>query len=391
MASRRAALSRLIHNYGDLTTELAQNEGDLSRLVTASNDVFEAFASEDENISLTVSRLPSALNQTSETLAKVDRLGEVLGPTLDDLRPAFRQLDVANREVLPLVREGEPILRNEIRPFVRTARPYVRDLRPAARNLAQATPDLSTSFGELNRFFNMFAFNPAPGEESKRRPETGVDPVTDGYGAGDANREEGYLFWLHWVTTNGNSVFSTSDASGPFRRVLFQLNCESVRVLIEEIGAAFTERLRPLVGDAQAELLGPPGAEALLTTILGQNPLTACVTLESFGFKSGDEASKAAQQPDAQDAEDQQKAQQLLDDLEGKGVDVDELRNQAQEKLQGESSPAPQSGGDAGGGSSSQGSRGPAPEPRDETAPTDEPGTLEGAGAPTGGIEAGGD
>ena len=93
-ADRREELAQLIHNYGILTDELGRADTDLVRLVTASNDVFETLASVDANISQTVAQLPGTLRTTENTLAKVDGLGEVLGPTLDDLRPAVESLCV---------------------------------------------------------------------------------------------------------------------------------------------------------------------------------------------------------------------------------------------------------------------------------------------------------
>jgi hypothetical protein len=100
---------------------------------------------------------------------------------------------------------------------VRVARPAVRDLRPAAINLAKATPDLVASFHELNRFFNMAAYNPR-----------GREPVT-GNAAADRNRDEGYLFWLAWVSQNTTSLFSTSDAQGPLRRFTIFFTCTTIR------------------------------------------------------------------------------------------------------------------------------------------------------------------
>src|SRR5204863_49593 len=85
--------------------------------------------------------------------------------------------------------------------------------RRAAINLAEASPDIAKSFHELNRFFNMGAYNP-----NGREPVTG-NPVTD------ANRDEGYLFWLAWVGQNTTSLFSTSDAQGPLRRFIAFFNC----------------------------------------------------------------------------------------------------------------------------------------------------------------------
>ena len=240
IASRKSELKRLINNYGDLTNALADRDNDVRRFISASNTTLSAFAQENDNIAEAVARLPGALRQTEQTLSKVNTFSGVLGPALESLRPAFRQLDVANREVLPFVREAEPILRKQIRPFVRVARPYVQDLRPAARDLRTAIPDLNDALFELNRFFNMAAFNP-----------NGAEPVP-----GDLNdarkRDEGYLFWAGWVAQNTNSLFSTSDASGPFRRALFGTSCDLVRAQVISEPA-----LGPLLG--LTDLLAPTG------------------------------------------------------------------------------------------------------------------------------------
>jgi phospholipid/cholesterol/gamma-HCH transport system substrate-binding protein len=240
VAERKTELKRLINNYGDLTHTLADRDNDIQRLITASNATLSAFAQENDNIAEAVARLPGALRQTEETLGKVGDFSRVLRPALNSLRPAFRQLDVANREVLPFVREAEPITRKQIRPFVQIARPYVQDLRPAARNLRIATPDLSDALYELNRFFNMAAYNP------KGREPVPADP-------GEARkRDEGYLFWVGWVAQNTVSLFSTSDASGPFRRALFGTGCDLIRAEV-----AMEPALGPLLG--LTDLLAPTG------------------------------------------------------------------------------------------------------------------------------------
>src|SRR5205085_11977244 len=43
------------------------------------------------------------------------------------------------------------------------------------------------------------------------------------------NRDEGYLFWLAWVSHLTGSLFSTSDSQGPFRRTLQGFSCETIR------------------------------------------------------------------------------------------------------------------------------------------------------------------
>jgi len=206
VARRRDNLKRLIANYGSLTTELGRSDEDIVRLVAASNEALSGFAAADEDISLAVSRLPGALSETRLALGKVDPFARRLGPALESLRPAFRELDDANRAVLPLVREATPIVRDEIRPFTRVAQPFIGDLGRAARPLNKGNDDLAISFGELNRFFNIGAFNPGGAEE------------LTGNLAVDRERQEGYLYWLGWTAQNTVSLFHTGDAQGPFRR-----------------------------------------------------------------------------------------------------------------------------------------------------------------------------
>jgi phospholipid/cholesterol/gamma-HCH transport system substrate-binding protein len=207
VATRRRNLRTLVHNYSLLTAELARRDEDLTRLVQTSSAVFGTLASEEQNVSRFVAGLPGALGETKTTLGKVDTLGRRLGPALDSLRPAIRRLDPANRAVLPLAKEGTPIVRNQIRPFARLAQPFTQDLGGGARKLARAAPDLSQSFLELNRFFNLGAYNPG-----------GREGLT-GHMARDRARQEGYLYWLAWAAQNGVSLFNTADAQGPFRRI----------------------------------------------------------------------------------------------------------------------------------------------------------------------------
>ena len=205
-ARRRVALKRLINRYGSLMQEVGRHPAELRRLVSASGSVFDALASEDTNLSETIARLPGTLRQTESTLARVDTLADVMGPALTRLREPFRTLDATNAAVRPFLRETTPIVRDQIRPFARAGRPYVANLEPAARDLAKASPDLTETFRELNRFFNMAAYNPG-GAEAPR--------VVDG----NDTREESFLYWLAWTANNGVSLFGTADAQGVYRRL----------------------------------------------------------------------------------------------------------------------------------------------------------------------------
>ena len=227
LKERRTQLARLVHNSGETFEELATKDEELSRLVVASERTFGALAAEDRNISLAVSRLPTTLAQAEETLLKVDELGQVMGPAFEALRPAARQLKPTNDAIRPFAEEAMPIIRDQVRPFVRTARPYIRNLEPAAENLHEASPDLRGAFFELNRLFNMLAYNPGGHEE------------LDTSGTAEAHtanrqRDEGFLFWLAWVAQNTTSIMSTGDAHGNFRRFTVSASCSTLRGLVQD-------------------------------------------------------------------------------------------------------------------------------------------------------------
>ncbi len=222
VAERRENLARLVHDYGGTVDELGKRDRDLTRLVASASAVFDSLAREEDNISLAVNRLPGTLNQVESTLTRVQTLGEVMPPAFEAMRPVVRQLHETNLQVRPLAEEATPILRDRIRPFVREAQPYVRRIRPAARGLAKASPDLRKSFRELNRFFNMGAYNPGGREQLTGDFET------------DRRRDEGLLFWLAWTTQNGVSVFSTADAAGPFRRIVLSATCTTLQGQVQE-------------------------------------------------------------------------------------------------------------------------------------------------------------
>jgi phospholipid/cholesterol/gamma-HCH transport system substrate-binding protein len=263
-ARRRDALRRLVNRYSLLMRELGRHPAELRRLVTASGSVFDALAREDQNISRAVALLPGALRQTERTLARVETLGAVMRPNLNALRTPVRRLDETNAALRPFLRETTPIVRDQIRPFMRAARPYLGDLEPAARDLAQASPDLTETFGQLNRFFNMAAYNPGGAE-----PPRVV--------AGNDAREEGFLYWLAWTANNGVSLFSTADAQGVYRRLTIcglpagilaglqlgplvtQIAAEQPQVLSEMIAGLGGQGLLPSANPTPDELVAAVG------------------------------------------------------------------------------------------------------------------------------------
>jgi phospholipid/cholesterol/gamma-HCH transport system substrate-binding protein len=236
VATRRRNLRHLVTSLNVLSKELASRDDDLAKLVDSSAAVFDAFASEEGNVSSAVRELPGTLRQTTDTLGRVETFAELLGPTTEKLRPAARALDPANEAVRPFAREAAPQLRESIRPFVRESRPFVRDLRPAATRLSKSAPDLTQVFVRFNHFLNLLGYN----KDGREGPE-------------DGDRQEGYLFWLAWLNHSATQLFSTSDAHGVFRPVTLAAPCATLaQVLQQQPELEFTSVLTPLVTDSAA-------------------------------------------------------------------------------------------------------------------------------------------
>ncbi len=212
VAKRRADLRRLVHALDDLNTELGRADDDLAELVGASARTFDAFARERDNVAATVRELPSTLTVTTDALGRVERMARVLGPAADTLRRPIRALRRANAATLPFAREATPLLRDDIRPFIREARPFLRSLRPAAHDLVEADPDLKSTVRALNGLFNLLAYN----DKGREGPEV-------------SGRDEGYLFYLAWLAHQSIQIFSGQDAHGVFRPLVLGGTCQTIQ------------------------------------------------------------------------------------------------------------------------------------------------------------------
>ena len=111
---------------------------------------------------------------------------------------------------------------------MRAARKPVRDLREPAKNLADATPRLTTVANKINKLGNMAAYNP-----------NGAEPP------GAANRDEGYLYWLGWLSHVGNSTFQAQDAHGVYRRIYLTASCQTI---LSTLGATPAQALITGIG-----------------------------------------------------------------------------------------------------------------------------------------------
>jgi phospholipid/cholesterol/gamma-HCH transport system substrate-binding protein len=215
VAKREENLRRLIHNMNLLFGTVGEDGEGIRQLVSASNQALGAIAREQPDVERTVGLLGPTLQTTRGALERTNELATELGPAIQSLRPFARRLKPINDTLGQLARDTFEPVKNDIRPFVRNAREPVRNLRPAAQNLVAATPRLTQMGDKLNKLFDMAAYNPN-GQES---------PGTPG-------RDEGYLYWLGWLSHVTNSTFSSQDAHGVYRHIYLVLTCGTAESII---------------------------------------------------------------------------------------------------------------------------------------------------------------
>jgi phospholipid/cholesterol/gamma-HCH transport system substrate-binding protein len=215
VAERKENLRRLITNFNRLTLTVGRAEDDLAELITTSNASLGAIAEQDLNVQRAVSLLPSTLAQARETLNAITPFANELGPTFNALRPFARNLPELNASTEQFANAVTPVIRDEIRPFVRTARGPIPDLNVAAKRIHHTSPRLQSVLKSLNVLVNMAANNPG-----------GAEPPSV------PNRNEGYLYWAAWLGHNSNSIFEAADGNGLYRRIYFTASCANIGEIV---------------------------------------------------------------------------------------------------------------------------------------------------------------
>jgi phospholipid/cholesterol/gamma-HCH transport system substrate-binding protein len=200
LAERRRNISRAISSFGDLAEALGRSDTRLADFVSSQNQVFDALATQEASIRETLQELPSALGETRSALASGKVLAEVLGPASEALIPAAQAFAPGQVAAQRLARESLAPIREQIRPFTRQIRPPLRHLRQGAGPLGKTVKATAQAFGDLNRLFNAWAYNPA-------------------------GSEEGYLFWTAWLNHNTNNTALLQDSHGPLPRGLVLQSC----------------------------------------------------------------------------------------------------------------------------------------------------------------------
>jgi phospholipid/cholesterol/gamma-HCH transport system substrate-binding protein len=200
IAERREALARVIHDFGELTTELGRHDAQVRRFVSESDKALGSFANQQQSVEEAFEQFPATLRTAQEGLASSNEFSKVALPTLTKLIPQAQASTPAFKATEKLFRETTEPIKNGVRPFTRETRPLLSAAARGSEPLEKTVKNFGKSLGGLNSFFNELAYKPK----------------------GDA---QSYLFYLPWANHNLNSAFSLQDASGPALRSILLISC----------------------------------------------------------------------------------------------------------------------------------------------------------------------
>jgi phospholipid/cholesterol/gamma-HCH transport system substrate-binding protein len=221
LAQRTQNIRRSIHNLQVVTRALGSVDGTLTSLINSSNTNFQAISSQDANLEQALTLLPGTLQQTTQTLGKVQSFANASTPALRGLVPFAHAFGPALAAAQPLFRQTTPVIKNQLRPFSVAVQPLAKILSPASQKLRVSTPNLTKAIKVLNTLFNTLAYQP--------------------HGS-----EQGYLFWGSWLSHIAQQLTNLQDAHGSVVRGVFIGTCSQLQLF--EVGLANANpALKPLL------------------------------------------------------------------------------------------------------------------------------------------------
>ena len=227
IAGRRTELAKVIHDFGELTTELGKHDQQVSQFVSSSSKALGNFANQQEAVEAAFEEFPATLRAAKEGLASSNEFSKVALPTLTKLIPQAQASTPAFKATEKLFSQTTTPIRDGIRPFTREVRPLLTAANKGSKPLEVTVQKFGESIGGLNSFFNELAYKPK-GKQS-------------------------YLFYLPWVNHDINSAFSLEDGGGALLRSEISISCTGSTVAGGTLEAIKAEQLQTLL-----ELVGSP-------------------------------------------------------------------------------------------------------------------------------------
>jgi phospholipid/cholesterol/gamma-HCH transport system substrate-binding protein len=199
VAGRRTELAKVIHDFGELTTELGEHDGQIRRFVGSSEKALGNFANQQAALEEAFEEFPETLKVAKEGLQSSDEFSTVALPTLTKLIPQAQASTPAFKATEKLFAQTTAPIRDGIRPFSQEIRPLLTATNEASKPFEKTVRNFGESIHGLNSFFNELAYKPK-GKQS-------------------------FLFYLPWVNHDINSSFSLEDGGGALLRSQVNLSC----------------------------------------------------------------------------------------------------------------------------------------------------------------------
>ena len=143
--SQQGAVTRLVKNTGVTFGALTENEQQLHNLITSAGEVFQATASQQDNLAETIRILPTFLDESKATVKRLQSFSTNTQPLVHDLIPVAQDLKPTLHDVRVLSPDLRSFFRN-LDPLIKASRTglpagseVIRGLKPT---LAELTPFL---------------------------------------------------------------------------------------------------------------------------------------------------------------------------------------------------------------------------------------------------------
>ncbi|HEY2478304.1 MAG TPA: MlaD family protein [Solirubrobacterales bacterium] len=238
IAGRRTELAKVIHNFGELTTELGKHDAQIRRFVGSSEKALGNFANQQAAVEEAFEQFPETLKVAQEGLASSNEFSTVALPTLTKLIPQAQASTPAFKATERLFRETTAPIGDGIRPFSREIRPLLTHANEASGPFEKTVRSFGESLAGLNSFFNELSFKPK-GKQS-------------------------YLFYVPWINHDFNAALNLEDGGGPVLRSQVMLSCTGAFLgygTVEQIKAEQVQTLLEMIGAPRAPELPNPFGE----------------------------------------------------------------------------------------------------------------------------------
>ncbi len=204
LTKRRTELADLVHNVGQLSKGINVDDTQLGTLIDTSDTTVSALASQDTQLSRSLSQLPATLSQTRRTLTSLTGFANQLTPTSKALVPVANRLPTTLKDARTLAKAAALLPVSKVKAFENAfGSPLASDIAGLKTGLSEDTPNLVQSFKGIEYVTNELAYDPG-------------------------NGNPGFLYWLAWFGHNVDSFVGNSDANGPDWRLLTETTCSSL-------------------------------------------------------------------------------------------------------------------------------------------------------------------